>query len=343
MCSLVAVRSLRSRPNPKTFRPLIRSAAAWILVAFGLFQASLSNVFAETTANAEAQAPFLGARTAIYYNPERSGEGVFVELLGGGRALVYFFSYGPRYDYATLAPLQARQTWLVGLGTVTSDGTHIQGDLVMPTGGRFGAAFNPHEIEYLDFGMFSLRFPTCGTSEVRGVLDIIPFGIYGEPITSFEPLEFMENYVQLTQVLDCETGYAKASGVAFTGSWYDASRPGEGLVIEVLQDNRTIVQWMTYDNDGGQMWVQGVGVLDVATNDLRVDNMRIFKGTYWGSGFDPAEVTSSHFGSLTIHFFGCNWGQMTYESPSFGSGVHNLTLLTTLTHINDSGRGCWDY
>jgi hypothetical protein len=298
---------------------------------------------AQTTQGSEgrpqSESSTLAARTAAYFDPDRSGEGIFVEVLPDGQALVYVFSYGPRYAWGTSPRVtnEPRQIWMVGVGQQTEYGIQVD-SMLMPTGGRFGAAFDPDQVDYLNFGPLFFTYPPCGSDNDRGDLTIWQIG---NALLDFQDLE-LDNYVQLSEVIGCETGVGSPHSHV-TGSWYDPARPGEGLAVQVLQDGRAIVQWMTYDSAGGQMWIQGIGEFDDNGRILQIQDLRTFGGTYWGSDFNPAAVTSASFGSLTIEFWNCAFAHMTYTSLAYGAGTHELERLTTPLHINDAGIGCWDY
>jgi len=279
----------------------------------------------------------LAARTAAYFNPDRAGEGIFVEMLPDDRALIYLFSYGPKYVWGTDPPVvhEPSQTWMIATGTIRAGGIFADG--LQPIGGHFGAGFDPNEIVYQNFGGFFFTFPTCGTSTERGFFEVWATGAS----LDFQDLE-IDNYVQLSQVLDCETGEGSPNSY-LTGSWFDPSRAGEGFIVQVLTDRRAIVQWMTYNNDGDQMWMQGMGEFDDSGRVLSVAELQSFVGTYWGSDFDVAEVTAMPFGSLTMEFSDCAHAFMSYDSLEFGAGTQSLERLTTPIGINVSGNGCWDY
>jgi hypothetical protein len=280
----------------------------------------------------------LAARTAAFFDHDRPGEGIFVEILPGGRAVVYVFSYGPKYVWGTDPRVihEPRQTWFVATGTATAGG--IYATVVQPLGGHFGAAFDPDEIEYLDFGPLFFTYPSCGTNTERGYFELYALGNFN---LDYQDLEFV-NYVQLSHVLDCDTGVGSPHSI-HSGSWFDPARTGEGFVVEILEDGRGLVQWMTYDKNGEQMWMQGLGQFDPDSQELRVDDLMSYSGTYWGSDFVADDITASRFGSLTMTFSGCESATVEYDSPEFGSGVQNLERLTTPLHINDAGVGCWDY
>jgi len=306
-------------------------------LAFLFIAAGLPVVTQADDALSQNESTELAARTAAYFDPDRAGEGIFVEMLPGGRVLIYLFSYGPKYVWGTdpLVVHEPRQTWMIATGTITAGG--IVADGLQPVGGHFGVGFDPDEIAYQDFGTFLFSFPTCGSSTERGSFEVWAVGA----LLDFQDLA-IDNYVQLSQVLDCETGQGSPNSHR-TGSWFDPSRAGEGFIVQVLRNGRAVVQWMTYDNDGGQMWMQGIGEFDDSGRVLSVAELQTFIGTYWGSDFDPAEVTARPFGSLTMEFSDCEHAFLSYDSLEFGSGTQNLQRLTTPIGINDSGIGCWDY
>ena len=46
---------------------------------------------------------------------------------------------------------------------------------------------------------------------------------------------------------------------------YDPDHDGEGIILEVLDATTVVVQWFTYDDEGKQFWIQGVGTIDGKT------------------------------------------------------------------------------
>jgi len=310
--------------------------------------ASLATTFGDDGGHATAARR--AARTAIYFDPDRSGEGLFIESLGDDRAVVYVLTYATRWLWdwweGPIAELPSQPIWLIGLGQFQGGlpGDRLVADLVMPTGGQFGDVYDPEKIDYIPFGSLIFHFPTCGTSEVRGSLEIQPDAYWA---WDYEAIQYQGKYVQLSQVIDCETGLEKATASRNqTGSWYNAARPGEGLLVQVLENDRAIVVWMTYDKDGRQMWLMGSGTLGLDPSFprlLNIDDMRGYSGSFWGSDFNAAEVTSSRFGSVSLYFSGCIDAQLSWDSADFGSGSLTLTRLTWPQGVNPYGSGCWDY
>ncbi|HET6545177.1 MAG TPA: hypothetical protein VFG55_00345, partial [Rhodanobacteraceae bacterium] len=55
------------------------------------------------------------------------------------------------------------------------------------------------------------------------------------------------------------TTQTAAIGSGHSAMWYDPARSGEGWVLEVLADDFVLLDWYTYDEQGGQRWLQGIG------------------------------------------------------------------------------------
>jgi hypothetical protein len=103
------------------------------------------------------------AVSGAWFAPERSGEGFSVEMMANGEAVVYWYTYQPDGS--------GRQAWMIGQGPITvlppitpvigqQGGANVQIDmdnLLMPTGTRYGAEFDPDEIEYQDWGQLRVR------------------------------------------------------------------------------------------------------------------------------------------------------------------------------------------
>jgi hypothetical protein len=249
------------------------------------------------------------AQSAAYYDPDRNGEGLFVELHPNGRALVYLFSYTPD---------GARQAWMLGTGEQVGEGIIVH-DLLLPAGGRFGAEFDADGVVNRDFGSLFFRLPTCGSSLERGKLFVYP-----EAATGFSHLQ-SQNYVQLNLQVDCETG-AGPGNTRYAGSWYDPAHDGQGLILQVLTDDSALVQWLTYDNAGNQVWIQGRGAF--TGSRLVIDDPFTAAGPAWGADFDPASLVLSTWGGMSLENVTCWEAQLNYDAPDFTSGTLNLVPLT---------------
>lgn len=287
-------------------------------------QLELSNLELNSGAmnDLESDQVLLPAQSAAYFDSGRSGEGIFVELLDNGKAIVYVFTYPPDGK---------GQSWMLGIGDQLGSGIVVK-QMFLPTGPSFGPGFDPGELVMNPFGGLSFGFPSCGTNDFTGILNIPPGTVEG-----YDELLLDTNYSQLAEIIDCQTGERSANS-GFSGSWYDPSHNGEGIILEVLKNGSVIVQWFTFDKAGKQMWVQGTGTITAGV--LTVNNLFTTAGTAYGAGFDPQDVTQIPWGTLTMEFMSCSEVTLKYNSSAgFGSGTLNMTKLTRLMGIPCEDQG----
>ncbi len=91
------------------------------------------------------------------------GEGIFMEMLGNGKALVYLFSYRP----------DGSPFWALGIGNVVGNGIVIPAaDFQTTQGATFGLGFDPNDVERLPFAELSISFPNCSNGSQKGALAI---------------------------------------------------------------------------------------------------------------------------------------------------------------------------
>lgn len=91
-------------------------------------------------------------RSGSFFDPARSGEGVIVEWLTDGTALLIFYTYDA----------QGNQFWTIS-DTVSIDGSTLTANMLYPEATTsFGAAFNGNEISMANWGTITLEYqPGC--------------------------------------------------------------------------------------------------------------------------------------------------------------------------------------
>lgn len=251
----------------------------------------------------------VGHSTA-YYNPDRDGEGLIVELLADGRMVSYFFSYDRQGD----------PFWVFGIGKQIGEGVIAQ-ELLRPSGASFGQDFDPEDVNYDQFGFMAFHLPACiGNSQ--GSLFILP-----EQATEFEIFNDF-SYQRLGRITDCD-GTGGAPNHVLSGAWFDPNHDGEGIIIQVQKNGSAAATWFTYDQDGNQLWILGVGTFDGST--LEVDDMYIRSGAKWGPAFDPDDIQTTRWGAMRMIFNGCGSATLQYDSGiGFGAGQLEMQRLTRL-------------
>ncbi|MBL8516374.1 MAG: hypothetical protein JNM76_05330 [Betaproteobacteria bacterium] len=268
------------------------------------------------------------ALTGSWFDPARSGEGIIIQYLGNGSVLALWFTYPTTGEPGT-------QAWLLS-EPAFADGNKVTFSRVyQPKGGVFGANFNPEAVTRENWGTLELEVVNCETLVLR----------YQGPASYGSGLRTMTRIAALDQ-LSC-TGITRtltASGArafsglqARTGAWYVPSRSGEGWIVEELPNNQAIVYWFTFDPDGRQAWVGGLGTRSAGRIDL-VD-ARITRGTRFGESFSAAAVERLPWGRMSFVFSGCGQVDMSYEStlPGWGAGSHRGQRLTEV-----AGAVCLD-
>lgn len=130
-------------------------------------------------------------------------------------------------------------------------------------------------------------------------------------------------------------GAAPAVDGHWTGQWYDPSRSGEGVLLEVLPGQRALATFFTYPPagvPGKQAWLSALGrVVDSGVVLDRVVRPRMVRDA---DGSERFEQTA--WGSLWLEFADCSTGRLRWEGPpGWGEGESPLTRLTAL-----EGLGC---
>jgi hypothetical protein len=102
-----------------------------------------------------ALVPIIGSLSGSYYDPARNGEGVLIEVGQLGARRVFFLTW---YTYAN-----GLQRWLFGNIDYPLGATEINLPLLISSGGLFGAAFNPSQVQLSSWGNARIVFPSCTT------------------------------------------------------------------------------------------------------------------------------------------------------------------------------------
>lgn len=249
-----------------------------------------------------------GGVNGDWYTPTRSGEGLKVEALPGGRALVNFFSYPKTGELAD-------QLWLTGTGTVTENGIAID-DMYRTRGARFGATFNPNDVRVERWGSLNLVLTDCG----RGKLAFTGPEGFGSEVRDIEQIS--------RQQVPCFSRQAQQNDTGLSGSWYDANRAGEGITLTIQNDMSVAMVLFSYSPTGDQAWFAMQSQL-LRTGTTRKANGTLLRpvGTRFGSAFQSSQIRVENFGTVELEFLNCNQLRVRAVTP-WGTQDYNLTRLT---------------
>ena len=94
-------------------------------------------------------------RSGSWYDPTHSGEGYTLEILIGGNALVYWFSFDP----------EGQRRWFFGTGEIVGN-TLVFDEMLTTAGGVFGEGFDPAAVVVSPWGSLELDLDCkAGTAE----------------------------------------------------------------------------------------------------------------------------------------------------------------------------------
>jgi hypothetical protein len=250
-----------------------------------------------------SQPPIDAGINGDWYSPSRSGEGFRVEALSDGRALVNFFSY-PKLGEV------GEQLWLTGVGQVTANGLHVE-EMYRTRGARFGANYRPSDVQVERWGTLSMVLDNCG-SGIVSFSGPAGFGSAKYPV------------IQLSrQMVPCFTRQALQAETGLSGTWYDTTRSGEGLMLTVQNSLMTSLHFFTYTPTGEQAWFVAQLQLKRETGRRTAGGtLYTTKGARFGTAFNSGDVRVESFGTVELTFTSCQNLTVTLSTPW---GAQNLT------------------
>jgi len=265
--------------------------------------------------SAAAAAQIDAGFSGLWFDPQRNGEGLQLEILDADHALLGWYTYND----------EGEQRWFQGVGQIrhaTSGGAIEFPQIYVTHGGGFGAASALDNVELQVAGSATLSFSDCNTGSFR-------YDAFLQSQTL--PMQ------RLTQTMGA--GCTPTNGIVGqpvlphagqSGSWFDVSHNGEGFDLQWTADDAAIVTWYTYDTAGNQMWLLGVG--NERNGAIVVDHLARTRGPHFGPAYDPEKYKAVDWGTLTLQL-DCDRGTARYAStqPGFGAGTLTLTRLTRLS------------
>ncbi|HKJ17089.1 MAG TPA: hypothetical protein VJ984_07065, partial [Xanthomonadales bacterium] len=255
--------------------------------------------------------------TGMWFDPDRSGEGFHIFVLDDERAVVTWFSWSPN----------GGQAWFLGIGKVEGNSI-IVSETEITSGTVFGEDFNSDDVVRSNWGTIRISYEDCVNANVTFVSDAGEFGNGG----------YRLERLSTPRGVNCQDMITSGGNTGrFTSAWFDPTRSGEGWFFEELADGRVLVTWYTYDLDGNQMWLLGVG--NVVNGMVEVPEMLIVSGGIFGPDFDPDAIAERAWGSLRFEKTDCTSGQISFEAidSAFGSATREVILLAGV-----DGLGCAD-
>lgn len=265
------------------------------------------------------------AASGAWFTPARNGEGVLLQALPSGEFLAVWFTFPAEGE-------PGEQAWLISDPARPVAGA-VEFRMRQPQGARFGAAFDPAEVQQPVWGTLRLERVDCHTLRMQ-YAGPPAYGSDSRTLTRLTTLD-EAGCDGPTRLLD--SGARSLDGLrSKSGAWYVPSRSGEGWIVEELADDRTLMVWFTYTPDGRQAWMLGVG--ERSAGAVEIDLLRPI-GTRFGAAFDAAAIQQQPWGRLRFAPSRCDAASLSYSAaqPGWGEATRSPTRLTRI-----AGAPCLD-
>ena len=184
-----------------------------------------------------------GGPTGQWFNPERNGEGFYVEIIntGGNQQIgVAMYSFDADGD----------QLWVVGNVPIGPDDEVVQVPVFQFNGPSWGADFDSDDLNTIEFGSITVRFPTCDTAL---------FSVAVEPAIGLSGGSY--SLIRLTDIegVTCVEPPSVPTGIT-PGHW-----AGLGVCFMVSEDGMSIIGGNLSECDAQnafdfQYWVDCIGI-----------------------------------------------------------------------------------
>lgn len=239
-----------------------------------------------------------------WFDPERNGEGIMLEVLPDNRAIVYFFTFPPQGQ----TPPQA---WILGEGRVVPGGIAFEQSAFRPSRPDGG----PLTPEATPWGRFWIGFSDCNNGELRWEG---PNDAWGRKTVKLSRITALKG-------LGC--GDSGPAPVQASGSWFDPAHAGSGFHVEELGDNRTLI--MYYGAPGSSDFVGWASaVIDGNLATERDIFMVSVSGPVFGENYDPAAVVITRDALALRIRLGCTRGTAQLTKPGGAPVALNLERLS---------------
>lgn len=254
--------------------------------------------------------------SSAWFDPDRNGEGFVLEILADRRAVAYWFTYDD----------EGAQDWYIAVGEIRGNRALFP-ELVRVSGGVFGPGFDPDAVVRTPVGSASFTWSSCDAGTMKWVLDRA-----GGPRR-----QGRMNLVRLSRIMGLECGSAPAPTAVpsgrLSGSWFDPAHSGEGYVLEVLDDRRSLVYWFSFDAEGRRRWFFGTGTGD--DGRLVFETLYTTAGARFGAAFEPSDVVLEPWGTLELEL-DCMSGAARFSSSEAGfpAGELQVVRLTLLDGLS---------
>jgi hypothetical protein len=223
-----------------------------------------------------------------WFDHDRNGEGISLEILPGNKALLYFFTFPP-----TGAPGQ--QAWLTAVGDVIAGGIEFA-DVQLPSLDSSGKLQGQH------WGRIGITFSDCNIGAMR----------WDGP-AAWGSLEVPLNRLTSLRGLACGN-ISSAPPSQSSGAWFDPAHYGSGFVFEQIDSSTIAPIWFGFDSARNPIWMTGVLHLGF---DVQSYSGALGQGIgpHFGADYDPTAFHFAAQGTLNA-LFQCASGSANFTAST---------------------------
>lgn len=252
-------------------------------------------------------------RTAItgsWYDPSTSGEGLMVHSTSEDSAVAYFYGYDN----------EGGRLWLIG----QSEGPIEWGEPVIfetqyANGGSF-TDFDADQVMRDDWGTIEITQWDCESATVQMA------GAHGDKLLRAIKLA-------ATSGSDCSGADARVDTDGMTGSWYEAETSGQGFSVHKAKEDRGVIYFYGYDDDGENLWLIGVWEEEWQFGqEVIIEMQQAIGGTF--DHVDPEMIVRETWGTLSFRFDDCTTGWAKLD------GLHGMQELNLELLAGSFGLDC---
>lgn len=245
-----------------------------------------------------------------FFDPGQNGQGWFLEPILVDRQRKLLAAW---YTF-----LDGEPKWLIGLGEI--DGNVATVPLDIATGGDFPPRFSASSVRRERWGEASFVFDSPDTARVTWTSTAAGYGngsLALQRLTEPTAEPPLRSPAAALLLRPCHSG-----------SWYDATQDGHGLMLQILpgpNGPQLAAIWYAFIN-GRQTWLLGSG--PILGDGAQVAMQLASGGQFPGRG--NASVQLRDWGVLSVKAVDREQLRATWNSPleGFGSGTLNLTRIT---------------
>ncbi len=244
--------------------------------------------------------------TGLWFNPAQNGHGIQVEQIFGNGVPKVVVSW---YVYH-----EGQQMWLIGSGDV--DGQSATVDMYITSGPEFGSAYDVNDYQGQLWGTVTMELFERNTMNFQW-----------NAINA----EFGQGNIDFSRFAEIKPADISAYGInsCHSGSWFNPSQNGHGLMAQVLKTGELsslIMTWYTYHN-GQQYWLTGLGPINGNKATLSI---QVTSGADFLPDFDADDVELLQWGEIDFILQDDNNARIVWrpDFADFSNGALDVTRLT---------------